>query len=99
MVARGSLGVPPNRCRARGDARPDSDLDLLVVMPQTTLTPQERQQVLRLLRAALRPLPLSVGVDLVVTGEEDASHDGTGSTPCKPCLDRGCIAFAAAFEA
>jgi predicted nucleotidyltransferase len=30
--------------RARGDARPDSDLDLLVVMPQGTLTPQERQQ-------------------------------------------------------
>jgi predicted nucleotidyltransferase len=26
--------------RARGDARPDSDLDLLVVMPQATLTPQ-----------------------------------------------------------
>jgi len=30
--------------RARGDARPDSDFDLLVVMPQATLTPQERQQ-------------------------------------------------------
>jgi len=58
--------------RARGDARPDSDLDLLVVMPQATLTPQERQQPLRLLRAALRPLSLSVGVDLVVVGEEDA---------------------------
>jgi len=42
--------------RARGDARPDSDLDLLVVMPQATLTPQERQQALRSLRAALRPL-------------------------------------------
>jgi len=32
--------------RARGDARPDSDLDLLVVMPQPTITPQERQQPL-----------------------------------------------------
>lgn len=60
--------------RARGDARPDSDLDLLVVMPQATLTPQERQQALRLLRAALRPLSLSVGVDLVVVGEEDAQR-------------------------
>jgi predicted nucleotidyltransferase len=60
--------------RARGDARPDSDLDLLVVMPQATLTPQERQQALRSLRAALRPLPLSVGVDLVVVGEEDAER-------------------------
>jgi len=64
--------------RARGDARPDSDLDLLVVMPQATLTPQERQQALRLLRAALRPLSLSVGVDLVVVGEEDA-HRLAGS--------------------
>jgi predicted nucleotidyltransferase len=60
--------------RARGDARPDSDLDLLVVMPQATLTPQERQQALRLLREALRPLSLSVGVDLVVVGEEDAER-------------------------
>jgi predicted nucleotidyltransferase len=60
--------------RARGDARPDSDLDLLVVMPQATLTPQERQQALRLLRAALRPLSLSVGVDLVVVGEADAER-------------------------
>ena len=55
--------------RARGDVRPDSDLDLLVVMPRATLTPQERQQALRLLRAALRPLPLSVAVDLVVVGQ------------------------------
>jgi len=60
--------------RARGDARPDSDLDLLVVMPQATLTPKERQQALRLLRAALRPLSLPVGVDLVVVGEEDAQR-------------------------
>ena len=61
--------------RARGDARPDSDLDRLVVMPhQPTLTLQERQQALRLLRAALRPLSLSVGVDLVVVGEEDAKR-------------------------
>ena len=60
--------------RARGDARPDSDLDLLVVMPQATLTPQERQQALRSLRSALRPLSLSVGVDLVVVGEADAER-------------------------
>ena len=33
--------------RARGEARPDSDIDLLVVMPQPTLTPLERQQALR----------------------------------------------------
>ncbi len=58
--------------RARGDARPDSDLDLLVVMPQPQLTPQERQVALQALRSALRPLRLPVGVDLVVVGQEDA---------------------------
>ena len=60
--------------RARGEARPDSDIDLLVVMPQPTLTATERQLALRSLRAALRPLPLKVGVDLVVVGEQDAHH-------------------------
>ncbi len=60
--------------RARGDARPDSDFDVLVVMPQATLTPKERQQATRSLRAALRPLPLRVGVDLVVVGAADAER-------------------------
>jgi uncharacterized protein len=58
--------------RARGDARPDSDLDLLVVMPQARLTPLERQVALQALRSALRPLRLPVGVDLVVVGQEEA---------------------------
>jgi hypothetical protein len=44
------------------------DLDLLVVMPQATLRPQERLQAMRSLRAALLPLRLRVGVDLVVMG-------------------------------
>ncbi|MFN9695417.1 MAG: nucleotidyltransferase domain-containing protein [Synechococcaceae cyanobacterium] len=60
--------------RARDEARPDSDIDLLVVMPQATLTPLERQQALRSLRAVLRPLPLRVAVDLVVVGYEDAQR-------------------------
>jgi uncharacterized protein len=55
--------------RGRGDARPDSDIDLLVVMPQPTLTPIERQCALRSLRVA---------VDLVVVGEQDA-RDLAGS--------------------
>ena len=58
--------------RARGEARPDSDLDLLVVMPQGRLTPLDRQVALKALRSALRPLRLPVGVDLVVVGQEDA---------------------------
>jgi hypothetical protein len=51
---------------ARGEPRLDSGIDLLVVAPQTSLTALERQQALRSLRAVLRPLPLSVSVDLVV---------------------------------
>ncbi len=58
--------------RARGEARPDSDIDLLVVMPQPALTPQDRQVALQALRGALRPLRLPVGVDLVVVGQDDA---------------------------
>lgn len=58
--------------RARGEARADSDIDLLVVMPQPELTPQDRQVVLQALRDALRPLRLPVGVDLVVVGQNDA---------------------------
>lgn len=58
--------------RARGEARPDSDIDLLVVMRQPALTPQDRQVALQALRGALRPLRLPVGVDLVVVGQDDA---------------------------
>jgi hypothetical protein len=43
-------------------------------MPQATLTPQERQQTTRSLRAALWALRLSVGVDLVVVGTADAQR-------------------------
>jgi predicted nucleotidyltransferase len=78
-TALGSVQPKPSRVvlfgsRARGEARPDSDIDLLVVMPQPTLTATERQLALRSLRAVLRPLPLKVGVDLVVVGEQDAHH-------------------------
>ena len=60
--------------RARGEARPDSDIDLLVVLPQARLSPQDRQRTLRALRAALRPLRLPVDVDLVVVGQEEAGQ-------------------------
>lgn len=59
---------------ARGEARLDSDLDLLVILPQPTLTPVERQQVLWRLREALAPLDLRCGVDLVVVGQADAGR-------------------------
>ncbi|MEN9862015.1 MAG: hypothetical protein RLZZ515_2497 [Cyanobacteriota bacterium] len=71
-AALGGVQPKPSRVvlfgsRARGEARPDSDIDLLVVMPQPTLTATERQP-------ALRPLTLKVGVDLLVVGEQDAQH-------------------------
>ena len=77
-AALGRLQPRPGRVvlfgsRARGEARPDSDIDLLVVMPQPTLSPIERQLALRSMRTALRPLPLKVAVDLVVVGQQDAS--------------------------
>ena len=82
-AALGGLQPRPGRVvlfgsRARGEARPDSDIDLLMVMPQPTLTPIERQLALRSLRTALRPLSLKVAVDLVVVGEQDA-RDLAGS--------------------
>ncbi len=63
--------------RARGDARPDSDIDLLVIVQQATLSPLERQQVLRSLRAALRPLQLP----LACGGKGPA---GRNTTSCRP---------------
>lgn len=59
---------------ARGEARGDSDLDLLVILPQPTLTPVERQQALWRFRRALAPLHLRCGVDLVVVGQADAER-------------------------
>ena len=43
--------------RARGDARPDSDFDLLIV--QSAQPGSSRWQELRRLRQALRPLPIA----------------------------------------
>jgi uncharacterized protein len=70
---------PPQRVvlfgsRARGDERPDSDLDLLAIFPQPSLTPVERQQALTRLRQALEPLDLRCGVDLLVIGHADAER-------------------------
>lgn len=70
---------PPRRVllfgsRARGDARPDSDLDLLVILPLPSLTPVQRQRALWNLRQAVSPLNLRCGVDLVVVGEADAER-------------------------
>jgi predicted nucleotidyltransferase len=58
--------------RARGDAQADSDLDLAVIHRQPQLTPQEKLKAWRSYRKLLGSVP--VGVDLLVSGWEDAAH-------------------------
>jgi predicted nucleotidyltransferase len=56
--------------RARGDARPDSDLDLAVICTEPSLTPAEKTE--RSFRYRQLLGPLGCGVDLVVVGAADA---------------------------
>lgn len=58
--------------RARGQARPDSDLDLAVIVRQLQLTPAEKMGYWQRFRGALGLL--GVGVDLVVAGAGDAER-------------------------
>ena len=58
--------------RARGEAQPDSDLDLAVIHRQPQLTPQEKLKTWRTYRTLLGSVP--VGVDLLVSGWKDAAH-------------------------
>jgi predicted nucleotidyltransferase len=58
--------------RARGDVRPDSDLDLAVICREPSLTPAEKTQRSFGYRQLLGPV--GCGVDLVVVGAEDAQH-------------------------
>jgi predicted nucleotidyltransferase len=58
--------------RARGEARPDSDLDLLVIL-QGSLTPEREKQWRRRVRALLLPL-LPVDLDLLISDAATANH-------------------------
>ncbi len=58
--------------RARGEARPDSDLDLAVIVGRAQLTPAEKAACWQRFRQALGPL--GVRVDLVVAGAADAER-------------------------
>ena len=58
--------------RARGEARPDSDLDLAVIVDCPQLPPAEKASCWQRLRAALGPL--GVRVDLVLAGADDAER-------------------------
>ncbi len=58
--------------RARGDARQDSDLDLLLIL-HGTLTPEREKQLRRRTRALLLPL-LPVDLDLLISDAATAAH-------------------------
>jgi len=55
---------------ARGDAREDSDLDLLVIEPQVEDRAREMVRLRRLLR------PLRVPADILVYSSEEVAHWG-----------------------
>ena len=58
--------------RARGEARPDSDLDLAVIVGRAQLTPAEKAACWQRLRQTLGHV--GVRVDLVVAGAADAER-------------------------
>ena len=58
--------------RARGDARADSDLDLLVIV-RDPLTPERQKQLRHRARALLLPL-LPVDLDLLISDAASAAH-------------------------
>ena len=75
---------------ARYELRPDSDLDLLVVMPDGT----DRRRTARVLRREL--LSLDREVDVIVATEEDLRRYGDNfSLVYYPALHEGRIIYAA----
>ena len=58
--------------RARGEARPDSDLDLAVIVGRAQLTPADKAACWQRLRQSFGPV--GVRVDLVVAGAADAER-------------------------
>jgi uncharacterized protein len=73
---------------ARGDATQDSDVDLLVVMPE----PIDRRQTAIAMRQALRDLPMSK--DIVVATPSDLAERGDlVGTVLRPALREGRVIF------
>jgi predicted nucleotidyltransferase len=73
---------------ARGEARADSDLDLLVVLPQVE---NKRRATVEILRA-LNGLPLSKDV-VVTTPEEIAARGAVIGQVLRPALQEGKVIY------
>jgi predicted nucleotidyltransferase len=73
---------------AHGDARPDSDLDLLVVLPHVE---NKRHAAVEILRA-VNGLPLSKDV-LVTTPEEIAARGNIIGDVLRPALREGKVIY------
>jgi uncharacterized protein len=73
---------------ARGDARPDSDIDLLVVLPHVE---NKRRVAVEILRA-LNGLPLSKDV-VVTTPEEIAVRGNIIGDVLRPALREGRVVY------
>jgi predicted nucleotidyltransferase len=73
---------------ARGDAQPDSDIDLLVVLAEA---PNKRQAAIQI-RRSLRDLPVSK--DIVVTTPDEIARRGDLIGPVlRPALREGKVLY------
>ncbi|HEY9766831.1 MAG TPA: nucleotidyltransferase domain-containing protein [Chroococcales cyanobacterium] len=73
---------------ARGDARPDSDLDLLVVMPEGT----PKRVTAAAIQRCLLDLRLPIDVIVVTPSEVDRYRDYVG-TIIRPALKEGKVLY------
>ncbi len=74
---------------ARGDADPDSDIDLLVVLPEVTSRRASTIELLRLFG------DLTIPIDVVVTTpKEIAAREGYGGTVLGSALHDGKVVYA-----
>jgi predicted nucleotidyltransferase len=73
---------------ARGDADPESDVDLLVVLPQVT----DKRKTAIEIRRALASLPVSKDI-LVTTPEEIARRGDLVGSVLRPALREGKVLY------
>jgi predicted nucleotidyltransferase len=73
---------------ARGDARPESDVDLLVVLPQVV----DKRQAAIEIRRALANVPVSKDI-VITTPEEIARRGHLVGTVLRPALREGQVLY------